>query len=52
MFAQPAAATNQGIISQYTVTSFHALTSKGAVSKTGATETCDLFCNIAAKRVE
>jgi len=35
MFAQPAAATNQGIISQYTVTSFHACTSKGTVSKTG-----------------
>ena len=40
------------IIRQYTVTSFHACTSKGTVSKTGATETCDLFCNIAAKRVE
>ena len=50
MFAQPASATNQGIISQCTVTSFHAYTCKGTVSKTGATETCDLFCNIAKKR--
>ena len=52
MFAQPAAATNQGIIRQYTVTSFHAYMSKGTVSKTGATDTCDLFCNILAKRVD
>ena len=52
MFAQPAAATNQGIIRQYTVTSFHAYMSKSTVSKTGATETCDLFCNILAKRVD
>ena len=35
MFAQPAAATNQGIVSQYTVTSFHACTSKGTIGRTG-----------------
>ena len=48
MFAQPAAATNQGIVSQYTVTSFHACTSIEVRSVERALKMCDLFC----KRVE